>query len=359
VASLRDHERRKDFERSNRESQERLRRVHAAKKAQRLLPYDRALENRLALDWSRERPAHPSFTGRRIVNDIALETIAGYIDWTFFFSAWELKGKFPAILDHPEHGAVARELYENATTLLRQIIDEELLSARGAYGFWPANRDGDDVVLYHDESRGEELLRFQMLRQQSVKDDGKPNLSLADFVAPADSHLPDYLGAFAVTAGLGVAALAASFEEKHDDYRAIMVKALADRLAEAFAEYLHHRARIDWGYGADEALTNQDLIAERYRGIRPAFGYPACPDHSEKGKLFALLDATSLGMGLTESYAMTPAASVSGIYFAHPQARYFNVGRIGRDQVESYARRKGSNVAEVEHWLAPRLAYDV
>jgi 5-methyltetrahydrofolate--homocysteine methyltransferase len=234
-------------------------------------------------------------------------------------------------------------------------VRERLITARGVYGFWPANTLGDDIVVYRDDSRKAELVRFHMLRQQEPIADNRPNRSLADFIAPRDSGVPDYIGAFAVTAGLGVDAIVREFEAQHDDYSAIIVKALADRLAEAFAEYLHAQARRDWGYGADEHLSNDDLIAEKYRGIRPAFGYPACPDHSEKRQLFRLLHAEEAGVELTESFAMTPAASVSGLYFAHPQAKYFNVGRIGRDQLEDYAKRKGVTIEDAERWLAPNL----
>jgi 5-methyltetrahydrofolate--homocysteine methyltransferase len=289
---------------------------------------------------------------------VPLAEIAKFIDWTFFFSAWELKGRFPAILDHPEYGAAARDLYENAQALLKKIIDGKLLTARGVYGFWPANTDGDDIIVYKDDNRREELVRLPMLRQQEIIADNRPNRSLADFIAPRESLVPDYIGMFAVTAGLGADELARTFEQDNDDYNAIMVKALADRLAEAFAEYLHAQARKDWGYGAGETLTNEDLVAEKYRGIRPAYGYPACPDHTEKFKLFDVLDAARQGLALTESAAMTPAASVSGLYFSHPQAKYFNVGRIGRDQLESYAKRKGMSVEETERWLMSNLAYD-
>jgi 5-methyltetrahydrofolate--homocysteine methyltransferase len=358
VSSLLDSTRREEFERENIENQERLRALHRAKQTRALLPYERALEQRLTLEWRPEEIAVPRFTGRRELADVSLETLSAYIDWTFFFSAWELKGRFPKILDHPEHGEAARELYDAARQLLQRIIDEKLLEARGVYGFWPARSRGDDIILYADEARETELLRFNMLRQQASTGPAKPRLSLADFIAPVESGVEDYVGAFAVTAGLGAEELARSFEREHDDYHAIMVKSLADRLAEAFAEYLHQQARREWGYGESEQLANDDLIAEKYRGIRPAFGYPACPDHSEKGKLFALLDAANVGMALTESYAMTPAASVSGLYFAHPGARYFNLGRIGRDQVESYAARKGLSTQEVERWLSPNLGYD-
>jgi 5-methyltetrahydrofolate--homocysteine methyltransferase len=300
----------------------------------------------------------PGFTGRRVVDDVGVDALQRYIDWTFFFSAWELKGKYPKILDHPEHGAAARELFEHGQDMLQRIVDERWLAPRGVYGFWPAAGDGDDIVLYADEAREEEVLRFEMLRQQGVQPDAKPNRCLADYVAPLGSGQPDYVGAFAVTSGVETEALAQRFERDHDDYSAIMLKALADRLAEAFAECLHARARRDWGYGADEKLGNAELIAEKYRGIRPAFGYPACPDHSQKRKLFSLLDAPGVGIELTEHCAMRPGASVSGIYLAHPRARYFTVGRIDRDQAEDYAARRGMALDEVERWLSPHLGYD-
>ncbi len=358
VSSLLDEAKKLDFDGKNRASQERLRAIHSKKRERPLLDYDEALANRLKLDWSGYAPPVPEFTGRRVLDDVPLETLAGYIDWTFFFSAWELKGKFPRILESSEHGDAARELYANGRELLDRIIAEKLLQAGGVYAFWPANSQGDDIVLYSDETRRGELARFPALRQQEIKPDGRPNFSLADFVAPVESGVPDYLGGFAVTAGLGADALAKRFESEHDDYNAIMVKALADRLAEAFAEYLHQRSRRDWGYGAEEELGNEVLIAERYRGIRPAFGYPACPDHAPKKQLFELLGAEAVGLSLTESCAMWPAASVSGIYLSHPESRYFNVGRIERDQVESYAERLGTPIAEVERWLQANLAYE-
>jgi 5-methyltetrahydrofolate--homocysteine methyltransferase len=292
------------------------------------------------------------------VDDVSVAEIAEYIDWTFFFSAWDLKGRFPRILDHPRYGEAARELYDHGRELLARIIDEKLLTPRGVYGFWPAASDGDDIVVFADPTRDRERVRFPMLRQQTAMPGGKPNRSLADFVAPLESGLRDHIGAFAVTSGPETATLARDYEKAHDDYNAIMVKALADRLAEAFAEYLHQRARREWGYGRDEELTGEELIAEKYRGIRPAFGYPACPDHSEKRTLFALLDAPAVGITLTETCAMVPAGSVSGIYLAHPEARYFTVGRIARDQVEAYAARKHMTRQEVERWLAPNLGYD-
>ena len=346
------------FDAANRVTQAEIRESYASRRQKPLLTYEQAQANRLKTDWDEHVIASPWFLGRRYLDDVPLEDIAKFIDWTFFFSAWELKGRFPAILDHPEYGSAAREVYENAQALLKRIIDEKLLDARGVYGFWPANADGDDIVVYKDDSRREELTRLPMLRQQEVIADGRPNRSLADFIAPRESGVPDYIGMFAVTAGLGADELVRGFERDHDDYNAIMVKALADRLAEAFAEYLHAQARKDWGYGAGEQLANEDLIAEKYRGIRPAYGYPACPDHTEKSKLFAVLDATRQGIMLTENFAMLPAASVSGLYFSHPQAKYFNVGRISRDQLESYATRKGMSIEEAERWLGPNLSYD-
>jgi 5-methyltetrahydrofolate--homocysteine methyltransferase len=279
-----------------------------------------------------------------------------YIDWTFFFAAWELKGRFPAILQHPQYGAAARDLYEQAQAMLRRIVDQRLLAAKGVYGFWPAASDGDDIVLYRDAGRTEVAARFNMLRQQEAIADGKPNLSLADFVADRSAPVADYVGAFAVTAGIGADDLVRNFERAHDDYSAIIVKALADRLAEAFAAYLHAVARRQWGLRED--VSPEDIVAERHRGIRPGFGYPACPDHSEKFKLFDLLDAPQVGMRLTEHAAMLPAASVSGLYFSHPEARYFTVGRVGADQVADYARRKQMALEDVERWLTPNLAYE-
>jgi 5-methyltetrahydrofolate--homocysteine methyltransferase len=357
VSSLLSHGRRAAFEADNREAQAEIRERHLSRGARPLRPYAEALANRLRIDWSLEQVPAPAFTGRRVEADVSLGTLAEFIDWTFFFSAWGLKGRFPAILDHPEYGPAARDLYDHARRSLRSLIEGGSLRARGVYGFWPAGADGDDIVLYGDRDRRAEVSRFPMLRQQELIEEGRPQLSLADFVAPADGAVPDYVGAFAVTAGLGADDLAARYARAHDDYEAIMVKALADRLAEAFAEFLHARVRREWGYGDGEQLSGDDLLEERYRGIRPAFGYPACPDHTEKGRLFDLLDAPAVGMTLTESFAMLPAASVSGLYFSSAHAKYFSVGRLGRDQVEAYAARKGMPVAEVERWLAPNLGY--
>jgi 5-methyltetrahydrofolate--homocysteine methyltransferase len=308
----------------------------------------------LKTDWDTLELPVPWFLGRRAVEP-PLDDLVPFIDWTFFFAAWELKGRYPAILDDPRTGAAARDLYAAAQKILKRILCEKRLTARGVYGFWPASADGDDIVVYRDDSRRVEIARFHMLRQQEPIADGRPNRSLADFVAPKSSLAPDYIGAFAVTAGLGADELAREYEAAHDDYSAIIVKALADRLAEAFAEYLHAQARTDWGYGAGEKLVHEDYLAERYRGIRPAFGYPACPDHTEKRTLFSLLEAPAAGLVLTDTCAMLPAASVSGLYLSHPQAKYFNIGRIGQDQLEDYARRKGMTVEEASRWLSPNL----
>jgi 5-methyltetrahydrofolate--homocysteine methyltransferase len=343
VSDLLDPERRERLDAENRADQDRLRDLHAERERKPLLPLARARENRHRVAFD-DLPV-PEFTGRRLVEP-DLATLREYVDWQFFFHAWELKGKFPAILEEP----AARELYDDAQRLLDRIVEERLLVARGVFGFWPASSDGDDIVVEHDNGTP---TRFSFLRQQADYGDSRPNRSLADYVAPDCDHV----GAFAVTAGLGAEELAAGFVAEHDDYHAIMAKALADRLAEAFAEYLHEVARRAW-YETGPKLPNEQLIAERFRGIRPAFGYPACPDHSEKPKLFALLGAEEAGLALTETYAMTPAASVSGIYLAHPDARYFSVGRIGRDQVEDYAARKGISLAEGERALRPNLAYE-
>ena len=363
VSSLLNPARRAEFDRDNRGDQETLRAQHAVRREKPLRPYEAALANRFRDDWTSADIPTPAFLGRRVLDDIDIEQVRPFIDWTFFFSAWELKGRFPEVLDHPAYGEQARHLYADGTTLLRRIWEERLLTLRAVFGFWPAASEDDDIVVFEPGTTNTgadaaELLRFNMLRQQDVQPDERPNRSLADFIAPRDSGRLDHIGAFAVTAGIGVDVLAAEYERDHDDYQAIMVKALADRLAEATAEYLHAEVRRQWGYGRDEQLSSEELRRERYRGIRPAFGYPACPDHSEKFKLFDLLEARSIGIDLTESAAMTPAASVSGLYFAHPQARYFTVGRVGADQVERYARCAGRQVSEVERWLGPSLAYE-
>ena len=305
-------------------------------------------------------PAKPAFTGVRVFNDYDLNELVDYIDWTPFFISWDLSGKYPAILDDPKRGEAARNLFNDAQVILRRMIDEQRIRARAVIGFWPANRSGDDIIVYKDESRNEELTRLHHLRQQDDKAPGKAMIALSDYVAPEDSGKPDYVGGFAVTTGIGAEEFAKEFQDNNDDYNAIMVKALADRLAEAFAERMHERVRQEfWGYAPDEQLDNNALIKEKYQGIRPAPGYPACPDHTEKATLFKLLEAEkNAGLELTESFAMFPTAAVSGWYFAHPESRYFAVGKIGRDQVESYAERKGISKAEAERWLAPSLAYD-
>ncbi|HKK51262.1 MAG TPA: vitamin B12 dependent-methionine synthase activation domain-containing protein, partial [Myxococcota bacterium] len=357
VSDLLSEGRKEAFADANREEQTKLRAVYEGRKEKPLVPIADARANAARLEFSEKTTSRPAFLGRRVVDDVTAADLEPYIDWTFFFSAWDLKGKYPKILDDPTVGAAARDLFENGRALLDEIIEKKWLEPRGVYGFWPARRDEDDIVLYADEDLAHEVARFPMLRQQSVQADGKPNRSLADFVAPGDAGVPDYVGAFAVTSGGQAEDLAARFEKDHDDYRAIMVKALADRLAEAFAELLHARARADWGYGADESLSNVELIAEKYRGIRPAFGYPACPDHLPKRTLFELLDAPDIGMELTETCSMMPAASVSGLYFGHPDARYFTIGRLGRDQIEDYADRLDITVEDAERWLASNLGY--
>jgi 5-methyltetrahydrofolate--homocysteine methyltransferase len=341
VSSLLDPTRRSTLDVENRAAQELLREQHAERQRKPLLPIGEARENKHAVLFN--DLATPSFIGLRFVEP-SLETLREYIDWQFFFYAWELKGKFPAILERPE----ARELYDDALEQLDEIVRDGLLTARAVYGFWPASSDGDDIVVQDDNDT-----RFCFLRQQTRHADSRPNRCLADYVAPEGDHV----GAFAVTAGIGLDEITARFGAEHDDYRSIIAKALADRLAEAFAEYLHEVARREW-YEQGGKLSTEQLIAERFRGIRPAFGYPACPDHSEKRKLFDLLGAEDIGMSLTESGAMIPPASVSGIYLGHPDVRYFSVGRVGRDQVEDYAARKGMPLGEVERWLQPNLAYE-
>ena len=358
VASFMSEERRGAFVQSNIEAQDEIREKYKTRSEKPLLSYEQARANRLSYHWDDHVTSSPSFVGRKYLDDVPLEEIVRYIDWTYFFSAWELKGRFPAILEHPQYGEAARDLYANAQALLKKIVDGRLIRARGVYAFWPAVADGDDIILYKDDNRREILTRFPMLRQQEAQPDDRPNLSLADFIAPRGSGIPDYLGMFAVTGGIGAEELAKQFEKNHDDYSAIMVKALADRLAEAFATYLHARVRDEWGHPDPANIAAEDLHHEKHRGIRPAPGYPACPDHSQKFDLFKAVQAERQGMALTDHGAMTPAASVSGFYFSHPQARYFNVGRIGRDQVESYAKRRGVSVEEVEKWLSPNLSYE-
>ncbi len=329
-------------------------------KADRLIPLAQARANRVAIDWAAYAPPRPRELGVKVLRDYPLSDLIPRIDWTPFFRSWELAGNYPAILEDPRQGEAARTLFRDAETMLERILREGWFTAHGVIGFWPAHADGDDVVLYADEDRREILARIPFLRQQIAKRPGRPNYCLADYVAPVDSGKADYLGLFAVTAGHGVEERARAFEEKGDDYSAVLVKALGDRLAEAFAERLHERVRREfWGYAPEEQLSNAEIIKERYRGIRPAPGYPACPDHSAKETIFRLLNAPeNAGMTLSENLAMLPASSVSGLYFAHPQARYFGVGKIGRDQLEDYARRMGLPLEEAARRLRPNLADD-
>jgi 5-methyltetrahydrofolate--homocysteine methyltransferase len=417
VNALLNEQLKSDFDRKTREEYERLRQEHAAKTERKnLLPLEQARSNRTPIEWNDYVPPQPEFLGVHVyansgsapitvagervprprtlsVNTdsgqkrptkqspfrregetstrdacapqeiaIALRDLVQYIDWSPFFHAWEMRGRYPAIFDDPKIGNQARELFDDADELLEHIVAKNLLAPRGVYGFWPANTVGDDVEVYADEARAERFATFYFLRQQMQKPTGQFNHCLADYIAPRsrienrESRMGDYLGGFAVSIH-GADELAEEFKRQHDDYSAIMTKALADRLAEAFAEYLHQQARIAWGFGHNEQLSNTDLIREKYRGIRPAAGYPACPDHGEKQTLFDLLDAeNNAGIKLTESFAMHPGASVSGLYFSHPQAKYFGVGQIGRDQVIDYATRRREAVATVEKRLAPNLA---
>ncbi|HEX4986959.1 MAG TPA: methionine synthase [Burkholderiales bacterium] len=359
--SLMSKDLREDFIRRMKEEAEKTRSQHRGKKGQGPHhPIAEARRHGLKTDWKAYVPPAPAFTGTRVFEDYPLDEIAQLIDWTPFFQTWELSGRYPAILQDKVVGEAARNLFADARNMLGRIIAEKWLRAAAVIGVFPANADGDDVEIYADEARAQPATTFHFLRQQMVKPADKPNQCLADLVAPKDSGVRDYVGCFAVTAGIGIDARVAEYEKSHDDYNAILLKALADRLAEAFAELMHRRVRREfWGYAADEALDVEALIDEKYRGIRPAPGYPACPDHTEKAPLFSLLDASArAGIVLTESYAMLPAASVSGFYFSHPEAHYFAVARIDRDQVEDYARRKQAGVAEVERWLAANLSYE-
>jgi 5-methyltetrahydrofolate--homocysteine methyltransferase len=360
VNSLLNEQLKSDFDKKTRDDYERLRREHAAKtQAKKLLTLEQARANRTPLDWRSYVPAKPEVLGVRVYGagkiPIAVRDLIEYIDWSPFFHAWELRGRYPAIFDDPKMGKQARELFDDAQELLERIAAENLLIPRGIYALWPANASGDDVHVYAAEARTEKIATFYFVRQQMQKPPAQFNHCLADYVAPASSQLSDYLGGFAVSIH-GADELAEEFKGQHDDYSAIMAKALADRLAEAFAEYLHKEARVAWGFGRDEKLSHADLIREKYRGIRPAAGYPACPDHAEKRTLFELLDAeNNIGIKLTESFAMHPGASVSGLYFSHPESKYFGVGQIGRDQVVDYANRRSEAVPAVEKRLAPNL----
>jgi 5-methyltetrahydrofolate--homocysteine methyltransferase len=352
-------ETRGDFDRENRANQERERAAYAERQQKKLVSYADAVAQRYTIDWNSSSLPVPSFLGTRMIDPVPLEQIVPFIDWSPFFAAWELHGKYPKILSDSSVGSEARKLFDDAERMLARMVKERLTTARAIYGFFPALSDGDDVILYTDDTYTTERCRFPMLRQQWERRGQTSYRSLADYVAPKSSGKRDYIGAFAVTGGIGLEKFIAHLEKDHDDYGSIMAKALADRLAEALAEKLHQQARIDWGFGSEEKLSEDELIDEKYRGIRPAPGYPACPDHTVKGTLWDLLGVEKqIGIKLTESFAMMPAASVSGWYFAHPEAKYFAVDRITRDQVTSYAERAGMTLTEAERWLAPNLSYD-
>jgi 5-methyltetrahydrofolate--homocysteine methyltransferase len=356
--SLLSEDGRDEFIAHHRADYEKIRKQHAGPR-QSVLPIETARERRTPIAWRAEDIPTPGFTGVHVLNEFPLATLREYIDWTPFFHTWELKGVYPRILDDEKQGEQARQIFMEANLLLDRIIQEKLLTARAVYGMFAANAIGDDVELYMDASRGSQLSKLHFLRQQANREGSEPCRSLADFIAPKETGLPDHIGAFAVTSGIGLRELCDSFRARHDDYNAIMAEAMADRLAEAFAECLHKRVRDEWGYGKDENLTPEELIHEKYRGIRPAPGYPACPDHTEKATIWKLLDVeANTGIQITESFAMWPGSSVSGLYFAHPESRYFTLGKIGRDQVNDYAQRKQMGIAEVERWLGPNLNYD-
>jgi 5-methyltetrahydrofolate--homocysteine methyltransferase len=359
VGSLMNREQKAFFVQGIREDYDRMRQAHHDRGGKPLLPLSDARARRLSSDWATLDIPAPDALGVRVIPDQPLRELLPFIDWSPFFHTWELKGRYPAIFEHPTIGTKAKELFADAQELLDRILRDHLLSAKGVYGLFAAASIGDDILLYSDASKQRGLATIHTLRQQSEKPQGQANLALADYIAPQASGRTDHAGAFAVTAGLGLDELCRRFDRDHDDYNSIMAKALADRLAEAFAEYLHKHVREQWGYGKREQLTNEDMIRERYRGIRPAPGYPACPDHTEKRTLFDLLEVErQTGITLTESFAMLPAAAVSGWYFAHPEAKYFAVGKIGKDQVEDYARRKGMDVGTIERWLSPNLNYE-
>jgi 5-methyltetrahydrofolate--homocysteine methyltransferase len=347
-----------EFVAAHRAEYDALRKAHGSPRRP-LLPLGVARERRTPITFRAEDIPVPELVGVRMLDDFPLATLREFIDWSPFFHTWELSGVYPRIFEHEKHGEQARQLFSDANGLLDRIIGERLVTARGVYGLFRANADGDDVLLYADEKRDRVLERLHFLRQQAAKEAGSPCRSLADFVAPKETGLLDHVGAFAVTTGIGLKEIVEGFKAEHDDYNAIMAEALADRLAEAFAECLHKRVRDEWGYGREENLSPEELIREKYRGIRPAAGYPACPDHTEKAAIWRLLDVEKrTGMKLTESFAMWPASSVSGLYLAHPKAIYFGLGKIERDQVVDYHERKGLTVAEVERWLGPNLNYD-
>jgi 5-methyltetrahydrofolate--homocysteine methyltransferase len=336
-----------------------IREQHARKTGQKSVTLAQARANAVKMDWAGYTPPVPRQLGVTALKNYPLEKLVPYIDWAPFFQAWDLAGKYPDILDDAVVGEAARNVFAEGQAMLDRVVKGRWLTASGVFGLWPANAVGDDIEIYADAKRDGVLGTWHNLRQQSQKPSANPNQCLSDFVAPLDSRVPDYVGAFAVTAGIGIDAKVKEFEARHDDYGAIMLKAIADRLAEAFAEHLHHRVRTEfWGYASAESLSSADLVDEKYQGIRPAPGYPACPDHTEKGELFRLLAADrNADMTLTEAYAMLPTAAVSGFYLSHPKSRYFAVGKLERDQVSDYAHRKGMDLAVAERWLAPNLNY--
>jgi 5-methyltetrahydrofolate--homocysteine methyltransferase len=361
AGSLINDELRDNYMNNLHEEYEKIRVQHAGKQSfKEYISIEKARKNKLKLDFNAQTIVKPTFTGIKVFEDYDLAELAKYIDWTPFFSTWELAGKYPAILEDEVVGKEATKLFADAKAMLKLIIDEKRLTAKAVIGLWPANAVEDDIELYTDESRTTILNTVHSLRQQNKKAPGQPNYALSDLVAPKERGIGDYMGGFAVTAGIGIEKWIAKYEAEHDDYNSIMMKALADRLAEAFAERLHERVRKEfWAYDQSESLDNESLIAEKYKGIRPAPGYPACPDHTEKATLFTLLDATkNAEIQLTESFAMYPTAAVSGWYFGHPESRYFGLGKINRDQVEEYAQRKNMALEDIERWLSPVLAYE-
>jgi 5-methyltetrahydrofolate--homocysteine methyltransferase len=352
---------REKFIQSYKDEYTKLREDYSKKQSEKnFIPLEKARENRLKIDWSKSKIKKPGKPGITVFKDYPLSKLRSYIDWTPFFMTWELKGKYPSIFEDKNVGEEAKKVFNDANKLLDTIMNDKLLTANGIVGLFPANSVGfDDIEVYSDESRNGVKRVLHTIRQQMQKSKDEPNIALADFIAPKENDVEDYIGMFAVTAGIGIEKLVEKFEKEHDDYNSIMVKALADRLAEAFAEHLHQLVRKEyWGYASDEKFSNEELIKEKYIGIRPAPGYPAQPDHTEKPIIFYLLDAEkNTGIKLTESLAMYPAASVSGLYFSHPEAKYFTVGKIGKDQVLDYHRRKGMSVEEIERWLSPILNY--
>jgi len=358
TTSLLSEEGKAEFVAQHRAEYEAVRKSHAAPR-QQVVSLEIARTRRTPISWRKEDLAVPEFTGVRVLDEFPLATLREFIDWTPFFHTWGLKGVYPRILEEGDRGIQAKQLFAEGNALLDRIVENKSITARGVYGIFPANAVGDDVELYTDCKRQNVLKQFHFLRQQSNREGNEPCRSLSDFIAPKETGLADYIGAFAVTTGIGLKELCDRFRAENDDYNAIMAEAIADRLAEAFAECLHKRVRDEWGYGREEGLSTEELIEEKYRGIRPAAGYPACPDHTEKGPLWQLLDVQkNTGMLITESFAMWPGSSVSGLYFAHSEARYFSLGKIDRDQVDDYHKRKGMSVAEVERWLGPNLNYD-